>query len=137
MKKYLLTGLCALSLPAFGQDALTVDWTWMVRHKCSVDSPALTVSGIPAGTAQLKVRMSDLDRMHIDHGGGEVAHDGAATATLAEGTLENYKGPCPPNFYSFGHDYQFTVEAIAADGGTVLARGNRTQTFSARTAKKD
>ena len=137
MRTAMSIGLFIAALPAFGQSALTVDLEWKVSHKCSAESPALTISGVPADTAQLKVRMTDIDKPAYDHGGGEVAHDGAATATLAEGALKNYKGPCPPNFYNFGHDYQFSVEAIAADGSSVLARGNRTQTFSARTAKKD
>jgi phosphatidylethanolamine-binding protein (PEBP) family uncharacterized protein len=79
--------------------------------------------------------MVDLDYRSFDHGGGGAALTGEASVTLPEGALKNYRGPCPPNFSSFGHDYEFTVRAIGADGQTELARGSKTKTFSASTAK--
>jgi phosphatidylethanolamine-binding protein (PEBP) family uncharacterized protein len=68
-------------------------------------------------------------------GGGSVPHAGGPMASIAEGALKQYRGPCPPNFSSFGHDYEFSVRALAEDGKTVLAKGSRKNTFSARTAK--
>ena len=79
--------------------------------------------------------MVDLNLTSFNHGGGSVAHDGVASITLPEGALKNYVGPCPPNFDSSGHDYQFTVKALAADGQSELARGSKTKTFSSATAK--
>jgi phosphatidylethanolamine-binding protein (PEBP) family uncharacterized protein len=96
----------------------------------------MTVSGIPGDAKSLAVTMVDHDMRSYDHGGGDVPVGGEAVATIAEGALNNYRGPCPPNFSSFGHDYEFTVRAIAADGKTELARGSKVKTFSARTVKE-
>ena len=135
MRKTLLIALFTATIPAFAQSSLNVDWEWKVSHKCSPTSPALVVSGIPNEANSLQVTMVDLDVRSFNHGGGSVALSGEASITIPEGALKNYRGPCPPNFSSFGHDYEFTVKAIAADGQTELARGSKTKTFSARTAK--
>lgn len=135
MRKALLIALFTTALPVFAQSSLNVDWEWKVSHKCSPTSPALVVSGIPNEAKSLQVAMVDLDVRSFDHGGGSVALGGEASVTIPEGALKNYRGPCPPNFFSFGHDYEFTVKAIAADGQTELARGSKTKTFSASTAK--
>ncbi|MDP2821141.1 MAG: YbhB/YbcL family Raf kinase inhibitor-like protein [Sulfuritalea sp.] len=135
MRKALLIALFTTTLPAFAQSGLTVDWEWKVSHKCSSTSPALVVSGIPSEAKSLQVAMVDLDFRSFNHGGGSAAHSGEASAAIPEGALKSYQGPCPPNFSSFGHDYEFTVKAIAADGQTELARGSKTKTFSASTAK--
>lgn len=127
--------LLCLSSAAFGQTALSLDWQWKKSHQCSGTSPALAVGGLPEGTRSISVTMVDLDVPSYDHGGGSVAHAGGASASIAEGALKNYRGPCPPNFSSFGHDYEFSVRALAEDGKTVLAQGRRKQTFSAQTAK--
>jgi phosphatidylethanolamine-binding protein (PEBP) family uncharacterized protein len=134
MRKALFIALFATA-PAFAQSTLTVDWDWKVAHKCSPTSPALVVSGIPSETKSLQVAMVDLDFTSFNHGGGSTAHSGEASITIPEGALKSYRGPCPPNFSSFGHDYQFTIKAMAADGQTELARGSKTKTFSASTAK--
>jgi phosphatidylethanolamine-binding protein (PEBP) family uncharacterized protein len=128
------TMLC-VSAAAFGQSGLSLDWQWKKSHECSKVSPAFLVSGLPEGTKTIEIDMVDLDAPNYDHGGGSVPHAGGPTATIADGALKNYRGPCPPNFASFGHDYQFTVRALAADGKTVLEKASRTKTFSAKTAK--
>ena len=135
MRKTLLIALITTALPAFAQSSLTVDWEWKVSHKCSPTSPALVVSGIPKDAKSLQVAMVDLDFRSFDHGGGSAVLTGEASVTLPEGALKNYRGPCPPNFSSFGHDYEFTVKAIGADGQTELARASKAKTFSASTAK--
>jgi hypothetical protein len=127
--------LCVVAATAFGQSELSVDWQWKASDRCSSTSPALALSGIPAGTRTLAVRMVDLDAPGYDHGGGSVAHAGGATATVAAGALKSYRGPCPPNFSGFGHDYEITVRALAADGKTVLAKASRKKTFSARSVQ--
>lgn len=127
--------LCVAAVTAFGQSDLSVNWQWKASDRCSTTSPALALNGIPEGTRTLAVSMVDLDAPGYDHGGGSVPHAGGATATVAAGALKNYRGPCPPNFRSFGHDYEITVRALAADGKTVLAKGSRKKTFSARTVK--
>lgn len=127
--------LLCVSTAALGQSDLALDWQWKRSHQCSTTSPALSVSGIPAGTASLAVTMTDLDVPSYDHGGGSVPHAGGASAMIAEGALKNYRGPCPPNFTGFGHDYQFMVRALAADGKTVLATASRKKNFSAGSVK--
>lgn len=134
MRKALFIALLATA-PAFAQSGLTVDWEWKVSHKCSSTSPSIVVSGIPKEAKSIQVAMVDLDFRSFDHGGGSSALTGEASVTLPEGALKNYRGPCPPNFSSFGHDYEFTVKAIGTDGQTELARGSKTKTFSASTAK--
>jgi phosphatidylethanolamine-binding protein (PEBP) family uncharacterized protein len=121
--------------PAFAQTSLVVDWDWKLAHKCSSTSPALMVSGIPIEAKSLQVAMVDLDFTSFNHGGGSTPHNGEMSVTIPEGALKSYRGPCPPNFASFGHDYQFTVRALATDGQTEVASGSKTKTFSAKTAK--
>ncbi|MBK6638278.1 MAG: hypothetical protein IPH08_14825 [Rhodocyclaceae bacterium] len=112
--------------------SLSVDWVWLRAHQCSKASPEIKVSGIPAGAVELKVDMLDNDMPSFNHGGGVVAHDGSAVeATIAQGALQRYVGPCPPNFSSFGHDYQITVTALGADKAA-LGSGKATKTFSAK-----
>jgi phosphatidylethanolamine-binding protein (PEBP) family uncharacterized protein len=135
MRKTLLVALLITALPVSAQSGLAVDWEWKVAHRCNNTSPALSVSGIPDGTKTLAVQMNDLDFQNKDHGGGTVPHAGTATADIPEGALKaNYLGPCPNNFASFGHSYQITVRALAADGSE-LAKAGKAKDFSAKTAK--
>lgn len=135
MRQLTLAALLMFCAGARAQSGLAIDWQWNISHRCSTTSPALTVSGIPAGTARLAITLVDLDVPGYDHGGGTVAHAGGASADIAPGALKHYRGPCPPNFSDFGHDYEFTVRALAADGKTVLAQASRKQNFSARSVK--
>lgn len=135
MNKNALLSLALLSLSSVAHANLAVDWEWKKEHLCNNSSPALSVSGIPEGTKSLSVQMIDLDFRNKDHGGGTVAHSGGATASVDEGALKaNYLGPCPNNFNSFGHAYQITVRALAADGAE-LAAAVKAKDFSAKTAK--
>lgn len=117
---------------AQAQASMAVDWTWTRADKCSSTSPAIKVTGIPAEARVLRVKLADHDAPAFNHGGGEVPHAGGDSATIAAGALKDYTGPCPPNFGSFGHDYSFTVQAIGADGKTVLGSGSATKNFSAK-----
>lgn len=121
---------------AFAQSSLSIDWEWKRAHQCSPTSPAFTVTGIPSETTSLAITLVDQDKADFDHGGGAVLHSGGDTASISDGALKDYRGPCPPNFSSFGHDYSFTVRAIASDGKTELARSSRTKTFSASVVKQ-
>jgi phosphatidylethanolamine-binding protein (PEBP) family uncharacterized protein len=135
MRFALLATLLTAAIPAFAQSGLTVDWDWKVAHRCNNTSPALSVSGVPDGTKSLSVQMNDLDYQNKDHGGGNVPHAGGSSAAIPEGELKaNYLGPCPNNFSSFGHSYQITVRALAADGAE-LAKAVKAKDFSAQTAK--
>lgn len=135
MRKAFCVVLWSMALPAFAQSNIIVDWEWKVSHLCSTTSPGLVVSGIPSEARSLQVTMVDLDFTKFNHGGGSAAVAGETSITIPEGALRSYRGPCPPNFPNFGHDYQFTVQAIAGDGKTELSRGSKTKNFSARTAK--
>lgn len=134
MKLILAAAAYIIATPVFAQ-ALTVDWDWKTDHKCNTKSPEIRVSGIPEGVKKLDVTMVDQDMTSYDHGGGSVQVTGGATFTIPEGALKNYKGPCPPNFSSFGHDYAFNVRALGADEKTELAKGNKVKTFSASAVK--
>ena len=134
-QKLAFAALLSASTGAFGQPGLTLDWQWKASNRCSSVSPALTVGGLPEGTKSLAVTMVDLDVPSYDHGGGSVPHAGGDTAAIAAGALQHFRGPCPPNYSASGHDYEFTVRALAADGRTVLAQGSRKKNFSARSVK--
>lgn len=136
MRMSFFVALISIATPSFAQSNLVINWEWKRVHQCSSTSPGIEVSGIPADTKAFSVSLVDHDARGFDHGGGHVMHDGSPNALIAEGALKNYRGPCPPNFQSFGHDYEFTVQAIAADGKTVLARGSKTKTFSASSVKQ-
>ena len=136
MRKALLVALLTTTLPVLAQSSLTVDWEWKRTHQCSRTSPSIEVAGIPEGTKSLSITLVDHDASHFQHGGGSVVHDGGSKFSIPEGALKNYTGPCPPNFASFGHVYEFTVRAIAVDGRAELARGSKTKTFSAATVKQ-
>jgi phosphatidylethanolamine-binding protein (PEBP) family uncharacterized protein len=126
----------AFTSSAFAQSGLSIDWEWKRSHQCSPTSPAFAIAGIPDGVASFEIKMVDQDASGFDHGGGTASHSGGATASIPDGALRNYKGPCPPNFSSFGHAYTFSVRAIASDGKTELARGSKTKAFSARDVKQ-
>lgn len=135
MRKALLAAILTIAVPALAQSGLTVDWEWKIDHRCAPLSPALSIAGVPADAKSIQVTMVDLDYRSFDHGGGTVPATGQTTVSVTEGALKDYRGPCPQNFANFGHDYEFTVRALAADGQTELARGSKTKTFSAATAK--
>jgi phosphatidylethanolamine-binding protein (PEBP) family uncharacterized protein len=135
LRVFICFSLISVSTNLLAQTALTVDWDWKRSHQCSPNSPAIKVGGIPAETKSLDVTMIDHDMRSFDHGGGFLSYSGGAIFIIPEGTLKTYKGPCPPNFSSFGHDYEFIVRAISADGKTELARGSKLKTFSASAVK--
>lgn len=133
--KAIFGACCMVAAIAAHAEPMTVDWTWKAAHRCSKNSPQLMVGGIPAGARLLRVKMVDNDVPTYPHGGGEVPHDGSAAATLAEGALKGYAGPCPPNFSNFGHDYTFTVTAVGADGKD-LAQATATKNFSSKAVRE-
>lgn len=134
LRSVAFAAVVAAAFSAFAQSDMSVDWTWKAAHRCNNTSPALTVNNLPAGTASLAIQMNDLDFQNKDHGGGSVPHAGGSTAAIAEGALKSYLGPCPNNFNSFGHSYQITVRALAADGSE-QGRATKSKDFSASTAK--
>jgi len=136
IKKVAISISLLLSTSVLAQTVLTVDWEWKRSDQCSSASPRIEVTGIPSEAKFLSIALVDHDARHYNHGGGQIAHDGGSKVTIQEGALKNYKGPCPPNFSSFGHDYEFSVRALGADGQTELASGRKTKTFSANAVKE-
>jgi len=120
-------------IPASAQNALNVEFRWLISHHCSSISPALKLKKIPPGTTQLKVQMIDLDNHKHDHGGGLLTHAEGYPAefVIEPGALDKYKGPCPENFTTLGHEYQFNVSALNPEN-KVLSNGSAKATFSAK-----
>ena len=120
---------------SFANAGPVVDFTWKLKHKCALVSPELSLTEIPDGTVELSVTMVDHDFRSFDHGGGLLKNEGGFPAMfkIPEGSLQSYRGPCPPNFYNFGHDYEFTVKAVGKDGN-VLGVGSLKKTFNSRLA---
>ncbi|MSQ65957.1 MAG: hypothetical protein EXR37_06410, partial [Limnohabitans sp.] len=77
--------------------------------------------------------MIDLDNNKHNHGGGELvkAEGFVAEFQIEAGKLDNYKGPCPKNFTTLGHEYQFNVTALNSENKT-LATGSAKAPFSAK-----
>lgn len=99
----LLTGL---TLSGAHAEAFTISFAW-----CS-GSSAITLRGVPKGTATLDARMVDLWVRGYDHGGGVLPYTGQKTIPCA--AISNFRGPSPPAGQV--HDYEWTVRALAADG---------------------
>ena len=116
---------------------LNVDFKWMLKHQCSKSSPELKVENIPKGTVEMRIQMIDLDMRTFNHGGGNLKNEAEfpTTFTIAEGALQSYTGPCPPNFSSFGHDYEFFVVAVDKQNNEV-GKGSKKKTFSAKEVKE-
>ncbi len=111
-----LSSLCAglWSVAAMAQGGFAVTPTWEGIRACSGQpitspSPAFSLTGVPAGTAELEFRMVDLDAPRFNHGGGKVRYTGQAR--IAPGAFQ-FTGPCPPQT----HRYEWTVVAQDASG---------------------
>jgi phosphatidylethanolamine-binding protein (PEBP) family uncharacterized protein len=138
MKKIFLTLLLLITTTEYlYAQTLNVDFKWMLKHQCSKSSPELKVENIPKGTVEMRIQMIDLDRRTNPHGGGYLKNEAGfpSTSTIAEGALQSYTGPCPPNFSSFGHDYEFFVVAVDKQNNEV-GKGSKKKTFSAKEVKE-
>ena len=133
MKKYFLLGAMVVAPMAYAQSRLDVAFAWNISHRCSPVSPEIRLKDIPAGTTTIRVKMTDLDQKDDDHGGGEISQSEpySSSFTMAPGALKAYKGPCPENFTTLGHEYQFSVTALGADDKP-LAVGSAKAPFSAK-----
>ncbi len=133
MKKCLLVLTLLGVSGAYAQSRLDVDFAWNISHRCSPVSPEIRLKDIPPGTTTLRVKMIDLDQKDDDHGGGDISPSEALgnRFTIAAGALKAYKGPCPENFTTLGHEYQFSVTALGADDKP-LAVGSAKAPFSAK-----
>ena len=137
MKKIFLTLLLLITTTELYAQTLNVDFKWMLKHQCSKSSPELKVENIPKSTVEMRIQMIDLDMRTFNHGGGNLKNEAGfpSTFTIAEGALQSYTGPCPPNFSSFGHDYEFFVVAVDKQNNEV-GKGSKKKTFSAKEVKE-
>ncbi|TCR07286.1 phospholipid-binding protein [Neorhizobium sp. JUb45] len=108
-----LTVLFSLSLTTVALADMKASVEWGPTKKCfDSKSPPISLSGVPAGTVKLDIKMVDMDAMSYNHGGGKVDYKGQQS--LPYGAFR-YSGPCPP----MRHTYRFTVKALDAVGKTL------------------
>lgn len=127
--------ISSLSFSAAANAQMIVDFEWRKEHQCSSTSPAFAITAIPGGATKLALNMVDNDMPSYLHGGGSVEIANRQEFKIEPGELKSYKGPCPPNFSSFGHDYSWTVKALDSSGN-VLATAVQTKTFSSAKVPK-
>jgi phosphatidylethanolamine-binding protein (PEBP) family uncharacterized protein len=102
-----------LLLPAQASAKMSISFEWGPTKSCfDSNSPPIRLSGVPAGTVKLDIRMVDLNARSYNLGGGRV--DDTGQSELPYGAFR-YKGPCPPET----HTYEFTVKALDAAGKTL------------------
>lgn len=74
------------------------------------------LKGVPAGTAKLDFRMTDLDKPDFRHGGGTVAYHGQASIPCGAFSA-GFVGPSPPPGQV--HTYRFVIRALDAQGSAL------------------
>lgn len=104
---------------------MKVAFSWDGIDPCTHVSPEIQVTQIPDGTAQLQVRLRDVNQPEYNHGGGSVANDGSGIIPAGALTV-GYNGPCPP--FGSRHQYEFSVMAKNADG-VIIGFGKSRQPF--------
>jgi phosphatidylethanolamine-binding protein (PEBP) family uncharacterized protein len=120
--RILLAAIITLAATTSALADMKTSFDWGPTKKCfDSKSPPIKVSGVPAGTKQLDIRMMDMDAPDYNHGGGKVAYTGQTD--LPYGAF-SYTGPCPP----MAHKYRFTVKALDADG-KVVGTATATKSF--------
>lgn len=115
----------------------SADFKWLSKHRCSGTSPEFNLVDIPEGTTDIAVSLNDLDMRSFDHGGGRVRSEIPLPSQhmIAEGSLKNYRGPCPPNFGGAGHDYEFVFTARDSSG-KVLGKTIIKKNFSSKSVEQ-
>ena len=133
MKTFLVFFMSFSVVSAWAQSNLGVSFRWNIAHHCSNTSPVIKLKNIPPGTVSLKVQMVDLDNKNHDHGGATLNKPEGFPAEfeIEAGGLNKYSGPCPENFTTLGHEYQFNVSALNNENKN-LATGSAKATFSAK-----
>jgi len=139
MKKIFLTLLLLITTTEYlYAQTLNVDFKWMLKHQCSKSSPELKVENIPKGTVEMRIQMIDLDMRTFNHGGGNLKNEAGfpSSFTIAEGALQTYNGPCPPDVESYyGHDYEFFVVAVDKQNNEV-GKSSKKKTWGTKEVKE-
>jgi phosphatidylethanolamine-binding protein (PEBP) family uncharacterized protein len=114
----------------------SADFKWLSKHRCSSTSPEFNLIDIPEGTIDIAVTLNDLDMRSFDHGGGRIRSETPLPSQhiIAEGSLKNYRGPCPPNFGGAGHDYEFVFTARDSSG-KILGKTIIKKNFSSKSVE--
>jgi hypothetical protein len=111
-----LFAVALLGLGAGEAQAFQANFSWHGVKACTGASPSFTIKGAPAGTAQLRFQLKDLNAIAFPHGGGTVAYSG--NRLVPAGAIP-YRAPCPPA--GERHKYIWTIESLDASGN-VLAK---------------
>ena len=130
MKLRLFVIAATLLITGTYASAMELSFSWGPTIKCfDSKSPPMTVSQVPNGTAKLRFRMVDRNKMSYRHGGGTVDFKGSGNlpyGAFLNSPFRPYKGPCPRR--TSPHTYEFTVQAIDMSG-RVLAKANARRKF--------
>lgn len=92
---------------------MEVTFSWQGVEPCTHVSPEIRVSGIPAGTKRLRVKLKNISDPAWNQGGGDIENDGSGV--IPANALDiGYNGPCPPPDQR--QKYEFRVMAVDAEG---------------------
>ena len=95
---------------------MEVAFSWEGVEPCTHVSPEIQVSGIPAGTKRLLVKLKNITDPAWNQGGGDIEHDGSGV--IPSNALDiGYNGPCPPPGQR--QKYEFRVMAVDAEGSII------------------
>jgi len=89
---------------------MAVDFSWEGIEPCTHDSPEIRVSGIPAGTRRLLVKVKNISDPAWNQGGGDIEYDGSGVIP-AKALDIGYNGPCPP----LGQRQKYEIWVMAVD----------------------
>ncbi|HET8919168.1 MAG TPA: YbhB/YbcL family Raf kinase inhibitor-like protein [Xanthobacteraceae bacterium] len=106
----------ALLLSASGALAFSASFSWCAG------SPRFQLTDVPAGTAKLDFRMTDLNKPSFHHGGGTVDYRGQAEVPCGA-FAKGFVGPSPPP--GEVHTYEFTIKALGGNGAPLAATAVR------------
>ena len=103
---------------------MDVAFSWEGIQACAHESPEILVSNIPDGTAELQVKLKNVNVPEWNQGGGNVKNDGSGI--IPAGSLKlGYNGPCPA---AGRNTYEFSVMAVDAEG-VIIGFGKARQPF--------
>jgi hypothetical protein len=95
---------------------MEVVFSWEGVEPCTHESPEIRVSGIPAGTKRLLVKLENISDPDWNQGGGDIEHDGSGVIPASALDI-GYNGPCPPPGQR--QKYEFWVMAVDAEGAII------------------
>ncbi|WP_319523196.1 hypothetical protein [uncultured Desulfosarcina sp.] len=104
---------------------MEVAFSWEGVEPCTSDSPEIRVSGTPAGTKRLLVKLKNITDPAWNQGGGDIEYDGSGV--IPANALDiGYNGPCPPPGQR--QKYEFRVMAVDAEG-TIIGFGKARESY--------